>query len=348
MLVLGVAGLAAGWWLAKHAKHLEGPPRLVRWVLIVGLIGLPGLQLATVFFYENTLTDGTGIEHSLAAKLAPLINAQRTRDGKGPVNLVSAPSDAELLRQLSLSIIQDGLLHRDLVLTGSCISKEDVKPSAPKAEDKQEAPKSAPKPESPKKASELPSDLYFYASADPNRDPPRYGNLGIRLTDYPEILVDVVMGSGSIFPVFPARTLIDFPGEGDHVKLVDGGFAHNSPIEAAWLWGATHIILIEASPSVAEREGRRNFLQNSIDAFNHLYYQAQLADARSKEKVTIFTLRPQPPHICVLDFANILVERAIDAGHREARGEIRSGSTTLRDHPSWEKGLGEPVFHEVH
>src|SRR5262249_32016417 len=160
-----------------------------------------------------------------------------------------------------------------------------------------------------KTASDLPNDLYFFVAADESRPPSRFGRLGIPLVQYPDKLFDVVMGSGSIFPAFPARTLQDFPRPGERVEVIDGGFAHNSPIEAAVLWGATHVILVEASPLAAGRVGQRNFLQNSVDAFNHLYDQAQLADARSKDKVTIFTLRPQPPHICVLDFANNLVER---------------------------------------
>jgi predicted acylesterase/phospholipase RssA/ABC-type phosphate/phosphonate transport system substrate-binding protein len=319
MLALGVVGLSAQRWLAWNGKHLQGPRRLVRWLVLAGLIGLPGVQVAIVLLHENTLTDGGGMEHSLASDLPPLV-AQRIHSGAVEFPVAASLSDADHLRALSREIIQSGLLRRDLVLTASCLSKT---------------------------ASELPSDLYFYAPAAGSASRPRYGNLGVPLADHPEILVDVVMGSGSIFPVFPARTLTDFPRKGNRVELVDGGFAHNSPIEAAVLWGATHIILIEASPGSAEREGRRNFLQNSIDAFNHLYYQAQLADARSKEKVTIFALRPQPPHICVLDFASNLVEQAIDAGYREARGEVQAGGGSSHDHPSWTKSLGEPILMEV-
>jgi predicted acylesterase/phospholipase RssA/ABC-type phosphate/phosphonate transport system substrate-binding protein len=322
MLALGLLGLLIQQQLTRRGKHLQGPRQLVRWLLVAAVAGLPGFQLAIVFFYEATLTDGTGIEQALAEKLPALVNRQLQRDGVAALELPATLSDGGRLRELSRQIIQAGLLRRDLVLTGSCLSKT---------------------------AADLPSDLYFYATARRGTDlsPPAFGHSGVRLSDYPEMLVDVVMGSGSIFPVFPARTLADFPRAGDRVELVDGGFAHNSPIEAAVLWGATHIVLIEASPRASEREGRRNFLQNSIDAFSHLYYQAQLADARSKEKVTIFTLRPGPPHICMLDFANNLVERAIDAGYSEASGEVRSGTATLREHPSWEKSMGEPVFFQV-
>ncbi len=43
------------------------------------------------------------------------------------------------------------------------------------------------------------------------------------------------MGSGSIYPVFPPRRVQDFPRAGEWADLVDGGFAHNSPVEAAAL-----------------------------------------------------------------------------------------------------------------
>jgi predicted acylesterase/phospholipase RssA/ABC-type phosphate/phosphonate transport system substrate-binding protein len=321
MLGLGVAGMLAQLVLRRRGSHLEGPRTLVRWLLLVGLVGLPGIQLATIFFYERTLTDGTGIEHALAAKLPALVDSQLARQGTPALPSLETMADADRLRQLSRRVIEDELLRRDLVLTGSCVSKT---------------------------TAELPSDLYFYAAARGSRsNHPSFGRSGVPLREYPELLVDVVMGSGSIYPVFPPRTLLDFPRAGERVELVDGGFSHNSPIEAAVLWGATHIILIEASASAAERRGRRNFLQNSIDAFNHLYYQAQLADARSKEKVTIFAIRPQPPHICVLDFANNLVERAIGTGYRDARGQARTETLSVVERPSWEKSLGEPVFLRV-
>src|SRR5437016_1783767 len=73
---------------------------------------------------------------------------------------------------------------------------------------------------------------------------------GIAMVAHPTILMDVVMGSGSIFPVFPPRQMHDFPTAGESIWLVDGGFAHNSPVEAAVLWGATLIVVIEASPKV--------------------------------------------------------------------------------------------------
>jgi hypothetical protein len=131
------------------------------------------------------------------------------------------------------------------------------------------------------------------------------------------------------------------------MELVDGGFAHNSPIEAAVLWGATHIILIEASPQV--RLERTNFATNAMASFTHLYEQSQLLDARARGKVAIFTLAPRPPHVCVLDFADNLIEDSIARGYNDALGlsvdefgDAKAGQTTSGGR--FRKELGEPVF----
>ena len=167
------------------------------------------------------------------------------------------------------------------------------------------------------------------------------------------MLLDVIMGSGSIFPMFPARVLHDFPAEGESVELVDGGFAHASPIEAAVAWGATHIIVIETSPET--RSTRKNFVANLSAAIGHLYQQTQQVDRRSKQYVRVFTLEPRPPHLCILCFADNLVDRSICSGYFDAKGTRHPGCR----HPEhlavaegvtghwFEEDLGPPDFVEV-
>ena len=120
------------------------------------------------------------------------------------------------------------------------------------------------------------------------------------------------------------------------MELIDGGFVHNSPVEAAALWEATHLVLIEASPE--GRDKRDSFLGNLGTAFSHLYHQAQRIDLQKKEDVIIFTLRPEPPHLCPLDFARNLVEAAIEKGYREA------GEATLAGQSRFRKEPGKPIF----
>ena len=154
--------------------------------------------------------------------------------------------------------------------------------------------------------------------------------------------MDVLIGSGAIYPVFPARTIKDFPVPGRSIELVDGSFAHRSPVEAAVQWGATHILLIQAATD--EVSARGAFLDNLMASVNHLYDEAQLLDIRSREQAITFTLTPRPPHMGLLDFSDNLIETSIAKGYREAKGDIGLGS---QNSPSYRKELSEPVFWTV-
>src|SRR5262249_42543644 len=118
----------------------------------------------------------------------------------------------------------------------------------------------------------------------------------ISFQDNPERLLDVVIGSGTIYPLFPYRELSNINvGENKQtplIKVIDGGFIHNSPIEAAIKWGATHIISIEASQLRKPFEPT-NTLENSLVAFNYLMAQTQRADTTVRGQVEIFELRPR-------------------------------------------------------
>lgn len=310
LLGFGLISLAAQTWLVRRDRFVYAPQWVVKWLLAAGLLGLPLLQVLCVLFYEQTLSSSTGIESALAEKFPRLIDAELTQRKKPPLKL-DATTPAERLRATSRQVVDRRLLKRDMVLTGSCLEQTHE---------------------------DLPSDLYFYLAAQADAAAPQYGNRGVSLADHDEILLDVVMGSGSIFPVFPPRAIDGFPRAGERIELVDGGFAHNSPLEAAVLWGATHIVLFEASPEA--RLERDNFLGNSVAAFEHLYQQAQLLDAHSRGHVVVFSLSPLPPHLCVIDFADNLIAESIAKGYRQAGGERDSA-------PAYRKELGQPQFVEV-
>ena len=319
LLAVGLIASLWQWKLTRAGKTLLLPRWFTIWVLTIALVGLPLAQMVTILAYEPTLSDGRGIEQRLLESFYELAQFRAKELGLQPLAVDPRATTTERLSLVSRQILTQRLLARDLVVTGSCLERS---------------------------SEDLPSDLYFYAPASSDSRSADYGERGVSLADRPEMLLDVVMGSGSIFPVFPPRTLIDFPRPGESVELVDGGFAHNSPIEAAVRWGATHIILIEADPQ--QRSERRNFVQNAAGAFNHLYYQAQLVDARSREKeqVVIFSLRPEPPHCCVLDFADNLIDAGIEKGYREARGESVTGAAVISGRRRFRKELGLPFFYE--
>ncbi len=309
LLVLSLAWLVALGVLARRGRHLATPGWL-RWALVVGLVGLPLLQVLTVLFWERTFSGSAGVEASLATKFPPLIDAHLKREGRPALEIPPEADNAARLRAVSRQVIDRRLLRRDLVLTGSCLEQT---------------------------TAELTDDLYFFAPGASGQAKPAFGSRGVALEEHPETLLDVVMGSGSIFPLFPPRTLEDFPAPGERVELVDGGFTHNRPVEAAVLWGATHIVLIEATPP--KRIERTNFLTNAGAAFAHLYAQSQLIDARTKGRVVVFTLTPRPPHPCLLDFADNLILRTAAKGYADAVGH--------RGRARFRKESGEPVFVQV-
>ena len=307
LFAIGLGALALEAARARRGRHINVPLWLTKTTLLVGGLGLPLLQVITLMTVEETLSGGHGMQRALAEKFPPLIDQHLVNEKHPPLDLDDAAHPADRLKTVSRQVIERGMLRRDLVITGSCLEQT---------------------------SQELPPDLYFYAPADYSGTLPPFGARGIPLVDRPHILLDVVMGSGSIFPVFPPRQIDDIPRPGEYIELVDGGFAHNSPVEAAVLWGATHIVLIEATPRT--RSERGNFIRNATSSFRHLHRQAQLLDARSRGKVLIFSLSPDPPHMCVLDFADNLIDASIKRGYRDASSMSR-----------FRKELGEPIFSSV-
>jgi predicted acylesterase/phospholipase RssA/ABC-type phosphate/phosphonate transport system substrate-binding protein len=267
--------------------------------LLAAVIVLPVLQTVRILWIEPTLSQNVGILELVTEKFPLLMHSTIAPD---------ADKDA-YLRALSREVFDRGLLRRDLALTGSRLAQE---------------------------GSTLPGDLYFYAPASTATAAPDYGERGVPLRDRPDMLFDAMMGSGAIYPVFPARTLKDFPSPGRNTDIVDGSFSHRSPVEAAVLWGATHIIVLEASPE--EISPRGSFAANVGAALTHLYDQAQLLDEHSKQHVTTLTLYPSPPHIGLLDFSGDLIAQSIARGYKEARGRGALGGAPFHKEP------GEPHF----
>ncbi len=318
VLALGLFGLGVQFLLRR--RGYEGIPLLSRHAsrgLLLLSIGLPFLIAFVLFFFQETLSRGDGIERSLAKGYRNLLINQVQREGSKPLSLAQGIGVKQTLRTLSQEIFQQKLLERDLVVTSTCLvqSKE-----------------------------MLPSDLYLYMPRDSSSPKPAFGTRGFDIRRRPELLLDVVIGSGSVFPLFPPRRINDFPLKDEYVELIDGGFSHNSPTEAAVLWGATHIIVIEASPK--GRGYRGNFAENVAAAIDQLQRQTQQVDMRSKRNVRVFTLAPQPPHICLLDFADNLIEASIEQGYQDASGETKARPGRVK-HRWFEEELGRPIFVEI-
>src|SRR5439155_7140759 len=152
------------------------------------------------------------------------------------------------------------------------------------------------------------------------------------LKEHPKNLLDVVIGSGSIFPVFPSRHIDLFYNRQRSVDLIDGGFAHNSPIEAATLWYASHVFQVEASPEEDQHLG--GLWRNSGVAYRHLFSQAQVGDAQAREnsRAIVFTLRPTST-ISLISFQYDAVYGSITRGYVDAVGSDERRRRAFRRQP---------------
>lgn len=300
----------------RKAEKIHSAPFLLRYRYVrrafwVGIFLLPAIQFVNICFYQPTLSNSVGIERVLTRSFGTMVNDELVRRGKDPIPLEEISGQPGGLRTFSEEFLKRGIFKRDLVLTGSAL---------------------------PRTTTESPADLYFYLPASGSSPRPHFGARGIELEKRPALFLDALLASGAIYPVFPSRTLFDVPRTGEVAEVVDGSFEHRSPIEAAVLWGATHIVLLQAATDEVVERGA--FLENLNAAMNHLYDQAQLLDFRSRENVETFTLTPRPPHIGLLDFADNLISKSIAKGYREARGEGEGDVPAL----TWKKEIGEPRF----
>jgi predicted acylesterase/phospholipase RssA/ABC-type phosphate/phosphonate transport system substrate-binding protein len=317
LVILGAGCLVIQVRRSRHGGSVYFSRRRLVWGMTVVILGLPIVQLVNVLFLGETFSQGEGIEQSIEEGFSRMVDGQLKRSGRAPFR-PEGDNARQRLQSLSLRMIKAGLFKRDLVISANCLEQS---------------------------SDQLPSDLFFFLPGQEKSPRPHLGDRGIALQDYPDKLLDVVIGSGTIYPVFPARRLYDFPVPGEHVELVDGGFAHNSPVEAAVLWDATHIIQLLATPE--KRRPRKNLATNALAAYSHLFKQSQLADNRSAKQVSVFTLQPDPPHLCVLDFADILIEKSIERGYNDARGEIWHDGRSTTGVPRFRKSFGVPTFSDI-
>lgn len=262
-------------------------------------LALPVATLFATFKLQDSLFVSSGIEEKMAVEMPKLLGCN-----------ASAGCSSHHLAEISREIINQGLIKRDLVITGSVFSAS----SATKQSD------------SARRAHDE-TDLYFVYKTGTSDLPEalRKDNRFVSLKDAANtsILLDAVIGSGSIFPAFEPRHLGSVKRVMDKdviedVSIIDGGFVHNSPTEAAVKLEATHIIVLEASPEDSPSQDV-NLLNNSVAAFNHLFTQAQLLDARSRRQAEIFTLRPaRDPFLCTLDFGKNYITEAMKWGAEDA------------------------------
>jgi len=349
-LVIGLFIAAVGAVIWRSFDWTTRRPYLVWAMSILLVVGAVGLVMET-FFRASAPSKATGIEDAFAKKLPILI--QKTTD---PHFVIAPGQHSEcVLRQISQKLMDPNgpMLQRDLVITTSRLPIE----QSDKVDQKQAD-----------LVNSLHDDLYFYFRANTNEElKPPLDRRFIPLKRNTDKLLDVVIGSSTIYPIFPSRALtgVQLGNEEkemeiiDRMSIVDGGYIHNIPIEAAVKWKATHIILIEASP-VPIQSTPKDFWDNSMMAFGYLFNQAQLTDKLVRGATETFELRPTSfcekqdtlpscvgpsntpdPNMDTFDFSLPLVRNAFLRGSEDVAGNGTSPK------PLFQRVPGPPMFRTV-
>lgn len=314
------------------------------WLMTSILLATGALLLLDALFRGGSLSKFEGIEEAFVEKVPALI--RNTIRPDFPSSQSGATSGR--LEDVSRQIMRENspLMQRDLIITTSRLP---ILETAIDAE----------------VINGLPDDLYFYFRA--NHDEKLAPPLDSRFVPFkynPEKVLDVVIGSSTIYPIFPSRKLSNVRFGTDEamsketakeLRIVDGGFIHNIPLQAATLWKASHIISIEASP-IPRQVQPEHFWDNAMTAFNYLFTQAQRTDQLSRGGAETFELRPTSlcdkggrlppcetkddipnPNMDTFDFSPDLVKEAFEAG----MGDVTSKT------PLFIRIPGPPMFRSV-
>lgn len=297
--------------LRRSGRFLAMSPSAARetiaWLTLVIVVSAVPIALHAASF----LSQVRGLEGQIAQAAEQLVNERLAARGQAPV-------PTRDLADLGRTILDNGLLERDLIITATILPEggDDV----------------------------ADTDVYFYASA-PSADPSVVRHMledpRVQYLNEPHrrgALLQAVMGSGAVFPVFPAHTVLDCPSLGRRLQLVDGSFCHHNPIEAAAMWGASHVIVVNPSPAVEETTAphARTLYENSQVALMRLFEQAQNRDRLAERDLTVFFINPDADkhNISLLSFARKPIADAID----HAQSELDQKQKPFR------RRLSKPLF----
>jgi hypothetical protein len=153
----------------------------------------------------------------------------------------------------------------------------------------------------------------------------------------------VVFASGSPFPIFSPHAIL-LPGAEQKERLVDGGFAHNVPIEAAKQIGARQVLVVNSSPPKIPANAKAHeavfgqLSRNLPRLVPFLFERSQVADLLSQEDMFIVSLSPRSEKDwpSLFDFRQRTVTRML----RAAEGDTTNRIGRI-------EAYGVPAFHTL-
>ncbi len=147
-------------------------------------------------------------------------------------------------------------------------------------------------------------------------------------------LRDAAFASGSPFPVFSAHR-VPVHALNTEERLIDGGFAHNIPLEAAAALGAQKVLVISSSPlRTGAPSAPCRWLSllsvgdltcNLPKLLPYLWERSQVEDVLSTRNMFVATIYPTAPESgwpVLTDFRAAVVKNLIDAADRDQQDRI--------------------------
>jgi predicted acylesterase/phospholipase RssA len=176
----------------------------------------------------------------------------------------------------------------------------------------------------------LPPDFYFcFGLSCPSKP-----SLGFYTSPTPTVnrqkIVDAVFASGSPFPIFPGHFV-----SSQAMTLIDGGFAHNTPVEAARKVDARQILIVNSSssemdPRYLRRESRSRRDRRASELVHNLkrlpgflFDRSQEMDRKASSAFTVVAITPaddgdDAPFLG--DFRPVTIRRMFTNAHRDLSG----------------------------
>ena len=156
------------------------------------------------------------------------------------------------------------------------------------------------------------------------------------------VLRSVAFASGSPFPVFSSHA-VELPEVKALERLIDGGFAHNKPLEAAKALGARSVLVLNSSPLDTTLSASHCTLPilgvklgelacNLPKLIPYLWERSQVEDTLSSESMLVASIYPTPADggwPLLVDFRGEVIERmrqAADADKTRRIGVIERWS----------------------
>ena len=332
------------------------------WLMTILLIVMAAGLLLETLFRASAPSKAEGIEQAFVQRFPELIR-----------NTIDAEFNPDIRNESPLQVISRDLmrkgLQRDLIITTSRLPIDTMSSIDLSDEQQRQQQQQA------ELVNGLPEDLYFYFHAvrtdKQDEIKPPVDRRFVPFKHNPDKLLDVVIGSSTIYPIFPSRVLENVVLGNEEkpsstikkLKIVDGGFIHNIPLEAASLWDASHIILIEASP-VLQQSPPRHFWDNTVTAFGYLFSQAQRTDKLARGSAETFELRPTSrcekqdvlpscvglesipePYMDTFDFSPSRAKNAFNSGRNDVKGKWHDDTATQK--PLFVRVSGAPLFREL-